>query len=240
MPLRRAVLALLASGSILCAFDAAALVQAGQASIFIEGSEVVDVEVVEGFAYVLDAGATSPRGEPFSSFLLVFDVSNPVSPLEVGRLETLRAPRDLEVVDGFAYVADGTARGGLLRVIDVSEASAPVEIAGFGTTSPAFGVDVVNALAFVATFPVWILDVSNPAQPAPVGAIDLPAVDVAVVDARAYLLDAGFHNVNGTLRIFDVSNPATPVELSALALALEFPIELEVVGALAYVWMARS
>ncbi len=77
-------------------------------------------------------------------------------------------------------------------------------------------VAVVDGLAYDAhgASGLRIIDVSNPAAPVELGALDTPgfAMGIEVVGGLAYV-------ANGTsgLRIIDVSNPSAPVELGALS-----------------------
>ena len=121
---------------------------------------------------------------------------------------------------------------GLAAVVAISS-SLPLTAPGLirvGTLDvSASDVEVVGELAYLAGSGLRIIDVSNPAAPVELGALDTPgsASGIEVVGGRAYLTD-----VSG-LRIIDVSNPAAPVELGAFATpGLAF--DVEVVGELAY------
>ncbi len=84
-----------------------------------------------------------------------------------------------------------------------------------------------------------VIDVSNPAAPVEIGALDTPdcAYDVEVVGDLAYVADS---RISG-LRVIDVSNPAAPVEIGALDTPESSARDVEVVGGLAYVadWTCR-
>jgi hypothetical protein len=161
----------------------------------------------------------------------VIDISNPVSPVELGAVETPGYADNVEVVGDLAYVADGTAG---LRVIDVSNPAIPVELGSIETPGFADDVEVVGDLAYVAdgTAGLRVIDVSNPAIPVELGALDTPgeAWDVEIVGDLAYLADGS------GLRVIDVSNPAFPVEFGALQGPVwDGAIGLELMGGLAYV-----
>jgi hypothetical protein len=94
-----------------------------------------------------------------------------------------------------------------------------------------------------------IIDVSNPAFPVEIGAVDTPdsALDVAVVGDLAYVadvlrgprvagVDAGLRvtSVSSALPVIDVSNPSFPMELGAVTVPGS-AYDVEVVGSLAYV-----
>jgi len=59
--------------------------------------------------------------------LRVLDVSNPVTPVEVGVYPTLDLAADVSVAGDYAYVVEA---GGRLNVVDISNPSAPI---GLGT-----------------------------------------------------------------------------------------------------------
>jgi hypothetical protein len=152
-------------------------------------------------------------------------------------------------VGDLAYVTHSNyfPRPGGLRVIDVSDPAFPVELGALDTPGGAYDVEVVGDLAYVISWerpptcrgcppppPIvgWlrVIDVSDPAFPVEIGALDTlgPAVDVEVVGDLAYVADGC------GLRGIDVSNPSFPVEIGAF----DTPgsaVEVEVVGDLAYV-----
>ena len=142
--------------------------------------------------------------------LVVLDVSEPITPTEVG--STTPFPQFVEgvAVSGtVAYVADGVAG---LRVVDVSDLSAPVEVGAYDTPGYAEGVAIAGGYAYVADghYGLRIVDISDPAHPAEVGyAYPLNYVfDVAVDGQYVYLAAAG-----GGLLLVDISDPTHPTEM---------------------------
>ncbi len=97
---------------------------------------------------------------------------------------------------------------------------------------------MVGGLAYVAdgTSGLQIIDVSNPAAPVQLGALDTPdlARDVAVVGGLAYVAEGAVDFSSSALQIIDVSNPAAPVELGAIDILFRAN-DVEVVGGLVYV-----
>jgi Carboxypeptidase regulatory-like domain/LVIVD repeat len=71
----------------------------------------------------------------------------------------------------------------------------------------------VGLYAYLAAGTLQIIDISNPSAPVVVALSDISAVDVAVVERRAYVA-AG---IDG-LRIVDVSNPAIPREVGSYSI----------------------
>ncbi len=145
--------------------------------------------------------------------LVVLDVSNPITPSEVG--STTPFPyfvEDIAVSGTLAYVAAG---GAGLRVVDVTTPTAPVEVGAWGSPGYAVGVAVAGNTVYLADGPygLWAVDVSDPARPQKVGsAYDMNyAFEVAVSGHHAYIAAAG-----AGLLVADISDPAHPVEAGSL------------------------
>jgi CSLREA domain-containing protein len=144
----------------------------------------------------------------------------------LGSADTPGSATEIAVVDGVAYVADGSA--GLL-LYDVSDPAAPVLLGSLDTTS-ASDVAVLGDRAFVAdgSSGLRVVDVSDPGSPREVVGLPAtgPAHEVEVQDGLVYVLDHGFG-----LRVFD---PTTLAPVGALAV-VDSPAYLSVAGGIAYV-----
>ena len=143
--------------------------------------------------------------------LIVLDVSNPITPTEVG--STTPFPyfvEDIAVSGTLAYVAAG---GAGLRVVDISDPTHPTELGSWDLPGYAEGVAVAGTTAYLADGPygLRIMDVFDPTNPTPVGsAYDMNyAFEVAVSGHYAYIAAAG-----AGLLVADVSDPAHPVEVA--------------------------
>ena len=163
--------------------------------------------------------------------LVVLDVSNPITPTEVG--STTPFPYFVEdvVVSGtLAYVAAG---GAGLRVVNILTPTAPVEVGFWDSPGYAEGVAVAGSTVYLADGPygLWTVDVSDPTQPDKVGSTyDMNyAFEVAVSGQHAYVAAAG-----AGLLVADVSDPAHPVEVSTLDTP-GYAYGIAVSGTLAYV-----
>ena len=106
----------------------------------------------------LAVAAGTVGGTPYAffrsgSFLVATDVTDPVSPGEVGRLLLPGVVQGLffRESDGLLFVAN---RFSGLRVVDVSDPSAPVEIGSLDTPGSAQAVTVVAGLAYGGR---WVL-----------------------------------------------------------------------------------
>ena len=96
--------------------------------------------------------------------LVILDVSDPLDPDEVGRIDTPGIGLGVHVVGDYAYVADDQEG---LRVINVSDPSNPYEVGVHDTPDHARGVHVVGSYAYVADWDsgLRVIDVSTPSNP---------------------------------------------------------------------------
>jgi hypothetical protein len=163
-----------------------------------------NVEVDGGLAYV--------AGD--SSGLLIFDVSNPGTPVMVGSLDSLGATRDVKHVGDLVYVAGGE-KG--LEIVDVTNPTNPVLVGSVDTPGFARRVVLDGIHAYIAdrdSGGLQVADVSNPNLPVIVGAIDTPgqAYSVAISQQRAYVADGLLG-----LQVFDISDPTSPAPVGSLS-----------------------
>jgi hypothetical protein len=145
--------------------------------------------------------------------LIVLDVTNPITPTEVG--STPPFPyfvEDIALSGTRAYVAAG---GAGLRIVDISNPGNPTEVGAWDSPGYAEGVAVEGNIAYLADGPygLRVVDVTDPAHPTPVGvAYDMNyALNVAVSGSYAYLAAAG-----AGLLVTDISDPVQPLEIGTL------------------------
>jgi len=166
--------------------------------------------------------------------LQIIDVSNPMTPVRVGRYNTGRNTWGLHVVGNLAYVVDydtGIFRTGF-QIVDVTNPISPF-LKGRYLTFGAISAEIVGNRAFVANglAGLQILDVSNPMTPMPIGGYNTSgeALSLQVVGNRAYVADR-----SAGLQIVDISAPAAPVIVGSYNTSGE-AYEVRVVDNLAYV-----
>ena len=186
---------------------AGALITVGSLDLSSPGTAVV---VKDGLAYL---GTCTG--------FVIFDVSNPSAPVEIGAIEYGSYPasprmvvRDVVVEGGLAYLATEKSAvypsrqpTGSLRVVDVSDPAAPVEIGAFEVSLAPRGIAVVGNLAYLTVY-----------------ASPLPPPGLPPYPERK----------PSSLRVIDVANPSAPVQVGNI----EFfgaPYEIEVLGDLAYI-----
>jgi len=159
-----------------------------------------DIKVAGGYAYVAQT----------YSGLMVYNVSNPSSPVVAGSYPTLYA-QGVALTGEYAYVADGSTG---LKIINISNPTQPTLIGNCDTPDEAIKVCVQGNFAYVADnrsdgqrAGLQIIDISIPTAPVIVGSLDtrFNAVDVAVSGNYCYVVD-----IYDNLLIVDVTNPTAP------------------------------
>ncbi len=165
-----------------------------------EANRLRDVRLHGHFVYVAADGAG----------LKIVDVQNPTTPKLVGELDTSGNASGLDVAGDLVYVADG----GGLAAVNVANPSFPFQVS-YTRNQGGQGVQTQGNLAYVAggTGGLFILDVTDPAKPLPLGRWDSPGVgfDVDVQDGFVFLAD-----YTAGLQLVDVRNPASPIRAAGI------------------------
>jgi hypothetical protein len=195
-----------------------------------------DVAVAGTHAYVADGDAG----------LQVIDVSNSANPVRVDGYDTSGDASAVAVAGKYAYVAEWVAEGlAVFEVIDVSNPANPVRVGGVDAIwNPADPMHVGNEatdLAVVGNYAyvtfaflsyggfhpgLLVIDISNPANPVPVGRYDASggqiccwqAWRVAVAGNYAYVVGSRYGETSliTDLQVIDVSDPANPVRVGGI------------------------
>jgi hypothetical protein len=135
----------------------------------------------------------------------------------------------IDVYGNYAYFGSDTA----FRVADVSVPASPQMVAELELGAFVEDISVSGDHAFVAATGrgLCVIDVSSPWAPVEVGVVDTPgtAWGVEVSGAYAYVAD-----VTGGLRVIDVSEPSAPAEVASLDMPPQYPYDVVVSGAYAY------
>ncbi|MGB9496878.1 MAG: LVIVD repeat-containing protein [Dissulfuribacterales bacterium] len=138
------------------------------------------------------------------------DISNPQNPTIVDSTgETVFSTEDIYISGTYAYVAADIA--GLL-IMDISDFRNPKLVGSVETPIRARSVYISGHYAYLATWgdtDLYIVDISNPQQPALAISVDFSeptwAYGVCVSGHRAYLAGG-----TGGLHVLDVTNPLSP------------------------------
>jgi hypothetical protein len=167
--------------------------------------------------------------------LTILDISNPASPIVVGKTPPMPSlVQAITVADGYAYV---TADWAGLRVVDVSDPTNPIEIAYNNPCIWALDVAVTGDYVYLAgSSGLRVIDVSIPSNPTEVGAYNTPgyARGVAVAGGYAYVADS-----DEGLRVVDISSPSNPTEVGFFDTP-GYAYDVAVVGGYAYVVDSRD
>ena len=125
---------------------------------------VSDMKVVGDYLYVANYAF------PSVSALLIYDISNPTNPVQIGSFNTgAESPRHVEVNGKWAYLGVGTLSG-ILVIIDISDPTNPQYVSQL--EFPVYFSDMTLAAGHIlVTLPsipnggLRAIDVSNPTQP---------------------------------------------------------------------------
>lgn len=167
-----------------------------------------DVDVVDTLAYV----AATDEG------LIIFNVSDPVHPEEVGQCVvadgSLYGGRNSESVGvkvqgDYAYVSDGA---GGLTIINVSEPTSPYKVSNIGGEHViGYRLDVSgNYCYFAATESLWVVNVVHPESPSVIGRMGWEIIS-GWLRGRAVRVLGDYAYLSQTVRIVSISNPANPI-----------------------------
>jgi len=163
--------------------------------VFLDG-----IEQSGGYAYALNGNFGG---------LVVYDISNPTNPTNVGKATVGSAySYDLALAGTKAFVAgDNTG----LEIYDVSDPANVVSLSQTNNGVSPLGMTASGNYAYLAGNGLWIYDVSNPNNPINTGHTTngTYATEVAVSGSYAYVA-AGDQG----LSVFDISNPSTPIGIS--------------------------
>jgi hypothetical protein len=143
--------------------------------------------------------------------LMVFDVSTPVQPQQIGSL-TLPDGYRVRLDGDIAYVSSD---GAGLQVVDISDAHNPVLIGSFDTMGSTDAVTVVGDYAYLgqSTDGLVVTDVSNPNAVQLVGQAEGGAAgESLLIGDHLYVSDW----YTPALRVFDVSDVSDTVEVGSL------------------------
>jgi hypothetical protein len=137
---------------------------------------------------------------------MIFDVSDPTCPLEIGVCNTPGAAIGITISGNYAYIA---AEYGGLRIIDISAPTHPFEVGYFDSTGEAYDVEILGNYAYLAygTGGLIILNIALPSHPMLIGYCHIPeyAYSVAISGNYAYMACGPTG-----LQIVDITNIQNP------------------------------
>ena len=149
--------------------------------------------------------------------LFVVHIANERAPAVLGQLDTVGDARDVKAGESLAYVADGPAG---LAIISLLHRTSPELRGTLYTPGEAQALGASGTFVYVAANDggLQIINAIRPAAPFLVGTLTLPdgqaAVDIALVNKRAYLAIQGETEEDTGLAIADVGFRDRPTILS--------------------------
>lgn len=165
------------------------------------GTKPKDVFVAGRFAYQLQHATPG--------FLIIWDISDPYSPVKKGTLSIDNGPNSIEVKNDIAYIGCNTGR---LYIVDVSDPDNPTTLSSnqFGGTSQKFDIAVhktqdIVAMADAVGNGLYLVDVSDPTAPTQVFNQAFSSGGVDIEGDLCYITDYGLSAV----RVYDISTPAS-------------------------------
>ena len=179
----------------------------------------------QGIAVDGTVAAVIQTGVPFNSRVTVLDVTDPATPTEAGHIDNNVFFFGVALDGAHAYVGD--QRG--LNVINVSQPASPFVEGYLDTSSALLHVAASRNLVFVN----WdfselrVIDVSDPANPALVGA--LPITDIQSLSTNGGLVFLA----DGEIQIIDVHDPSLPEVIGRFS-PPDDPVDVVVSGDFAY------
>lgn len=162
-----------------------------------------DVAVDGGYAFLL----TSNQHD-----LLVFDLVDPMHPVQVASLPVTGYSYELVPGNGHLYVAGSAG----LKVIDITDPLVPAEVAVIDLGMTAGTVTCHGDRLYVGSFNLQIFDVSVPASPVEIAGINLESEirGIAVTDDFIYS-----HTPTHGAFAVDIADPLNPTIIGGLPIA---------------------
>jgi hypothetical protein len=195
-----------------------------------------------------------------SNALVVFDITNPASLVQVGYLQNgdggakLNSPESLFISGNYAYIITGTnTTGDTLEIVDISNPVNPTHVGsisnGEGGANFSGGgyVFVLGNYAYIPAYTqdaLVIINISNPVNPTFVGSIANGTGGAALDGAFQIYVSGDYAYVTAwwgdALEIINISNPASPTHAGKIlngtgGAKLNAPSGIQVLGDFAYI-----
>jgi hypothetical protein len=172
--------------------------------------------------------------------LYVADISNPASPIFLGRCDTPDQALDVTTAGTYAFVADGESG---LQIIDISNPAAPQLVGSYDTPFYAMGVKVADDHAFVADYlSIQAIDIRDPISPSFLSCYDNGGTTGAVVarDNVAYVTSHSEPSPSSNLITVNIEDASRPIPLQVFSDSLERVADILVSGDYAYLADSRT
>lgn len=146
----------------------------------------------------------------YSSGLHIFDISDPISPVEIGHSDGFSSAETIALNGNYAYIVDYTQG---VRVIDISNPERPIKLVLLAESRYPFDIAISNNALYVADLHncISIYDISNPESPIHInnigGGNPCNPYKLVVNGNRLYSI---ISSSQPTVNIYDISNPLSP------------------------------
>ncbi|MBD3336448.1 MAG: hypothetical protein GF355_13115 [Candidatus Eisenbacteria bacterium] len=187
--------------------------------------EVNDVALQGDYAFVASGNG-----------LHTLDITSPTAPVEVGSYEGFYAS-DVLVDGNLGFVVEAVANEPYyLQIFDLTQVSDPLLLGTLELPTLSWGLTKSGDHIFIAAHDggVWVVDVSEAAEPTLVDTIILPSVTEVVAESDL-LYVASHDSFDGGFFIFDITEPGSPDLLGAFTETGFAPFHVAVEGEFAYV-----
>lgn len=207
------------------------------------------VGVVGRARFIIDMNFTPPYlfVTPWDGTILVYDVSQPARPVEVGVFDIHDSTRffTLAYRDSLLFVAESgqnAAPPGRFRILDVSDPANIRQLGMYTFTTPAGesgleGVVLAGNYAYVGARQqgLLVIDISDPTNPSLAGSIDIftNQRDVEIAGNFVYVSDA-FGEQRG-IHILDISDPVNPTPVGFYDTGIGNPHSFAIINHYLYV-----
>ncbi|NQU06553.1 MAG: T9SS type A sorting domain-containing protein, partial [Calditrichaeota bacterium] len=174
------------------------------------------------------------------AYLRIIDISDPENPEISVRFDDISGPRNIEVVDDYAYIP-GTGR---FYIVDISSPEEPEIVGSSGYShggANRFSVEIIDNYAFIADgVNIYTFDISNPEEVNEIGRVDVVGF-LRDIDVSGDFLYAASNLNLEFLRTYDISNPAHLRQVGSLEFdTADLPMEMEIEGDYAYIAASRE
>lgn len=169
-------------------------------------SRAQDIVVTGNRAYIGNRRGSDGGG------LDIYDISNPESPILIGHSEMMTHPNRLAILGDYLVTLESDFVPFVQAVLDVSNPADVAVVSSKTISGKVMDTKISGNVAAVAVEGtseedgLYLIDISNPESPTPVGFIEMSAARFVYLDGNyAYVSRMG----NG-LDIVDISDPANP------------------------------
>jgi hypothetical protein len=176
-----------------------------------------------------------------NSSIHVFDISAPDGTMQ--KLSSI--PATGKVKDKFKMNLDGTTFSAVTETWNLTRNNPSTQVETYSLADPKspkqlavlkiiereqlhatrFDGDLLYAVTFFRIDPLWIIDLSDPANPKKVSELEIPGYSTYIQPLNGRLVTIGLDNTAGwrtAVQLFDVENPAKPSLLSKVILGEQY------------------